>query len=356
MRVGLEPDVVQAGQDLFQALAARAMLRGLPNCPDAATEVVTLHSWTEGVNLPPARWGGKYREQLPDEHLAVPLDAGLWMDLFDDPIRGRDAWKIWRAQLQRCRAATEPIDRLLLLSWAVRGWELPDEWRDDSLAPARLYVREAVAALIRHALGGAEPAHVLFAEVLAARLAEPEPVSPVVLQALGSEFRVWKQRATPPSQAVEAWAERLAGTPGEALDAAYEQSIIDKAAVALMRALIERDIVTEIGEGDFLRAVPGDVGAQPLMPLLEKLAPEAWTAVQQERKERSGRLKGKQRRKLGARWLATTALLHALDTWFSEWFGESAAHIEVSTDEPARLQEEAQRGGLYLFGEAEAPA
>lgn len=345
--MGFDAESQQAIANLVRAVAARSAARATPYLDKSHNEAVTLHPWSENIALGPIRWGGAYAGMLPDRQLAAAVDGEVWKNLREDTIIGRDALAAAGKLFAVAKSTTEPLLLLLItVAFAKRMPAMPKEWRGQ--AEISILHHEALTGLVRQ-LGGGNPYATLAAELATVVVSPPIELPPAVLAAVGSDMRTWRTRATPPTQAIEPWAAALQNIDEEILEAAHDAYLQDEAVGAALTALLNRESGLELENARLWIGEAGSVQTLPSLAMLEKIAPDDFARIQHDIKEHAGRFKGKQRRQLGAHYLARLALLHAFDEWLRAFADDNEKVVEISGGEAARLAEEAARGGLYAF-------
>lgn len=347
VRVGIEPRLAEAQRQLAQALGGNVALRALPYVPEAQREVVTLSAWVENMALDEARWGGPYASYVPDALLAAPIDGGVFRATFEDPIRGRTAWQMLARLAKVLVGSDEPLGQLL--ATALEPEALPADWYKPELMPVRLMFAEAWAAVWRALLGGG-PAAVLLAEAVAGPY-HLDIVLPDALKArLKDEARPWKNRATPPTRAVQDWQPWIMQVVDEdTLEQAWLRSLRDRAAATILAKLLASERLVAFNDAAVWQAQEGFHSELPLLTALAKLDNDAYAQLLREHDDLSGRFKGKARRQAGAAYMAKLAVLSCFDAWAAELLAGGRAKLEVDYNDAARLREEASRGGIYAL-------
>jgi hypothetical protein len=356
IRLGFEPALPAAARRWYERAVGHALARAVLFVPADQRPVLLGQPWASDIILPPPRFGGDYRGLLPDELAAMPIDGVLWRAVRDD-IQVTDAVRDLGRLVQALARDGDPL-RPLVAGALVREGKLhpPAGWQDGPFAVARLLARETAALAWRGLLApkGDDPGAVLLAEALTVELAPPVQLPPEVRAGIEKEERGWKDRATPPGRAVQAWAEGwIAKLPEEILEAAWHESLLEEAQTATMRALARVDKAIETGDPAGLWGAPEDGPGPLLLRVLENIDPTAHGEILHRRKEEGGRFKGKARRLAGAQHLAKVAVSAAFDHWLRSLLDETMEVVEVQVLEAGALQEEAARGALYGFTAAE---
>lgn len=350
MRIGLDAPIVAACKRWQERTLGHALARAAAFVAVEERPILTRVPWASGILLPPIRFGGPFRGLLPDELSAMPIDGAYWQAARDDLAIGdalRDLTRLMRA----LRTDADPLGPAVVVALdRLAAPAVPPDWDEPPFPVARLFVREAAALAWRGLLrADAEDSFaVVLAEAVTARLAPPPLLPSPLLEGMQREQRGWKDRATPPARALEAWSEGwIAKLPDDLLEQGWREGLVEEAQIAALRGLARLDREIEIGDPRPLWATTEEGPDPALMRLLETVDHNAHGEILRRQKEEGGRFKGKHRRQLGAQYWARLAVAVSFDHWLKGLLDEARNLIEAEVLPEAQLREEAARGALY---------
>lgn len=342
LRVGVEERLDAAARTLNQRLLAAAALRSLPWLSPDRHDTIRLAPETEGIEVPPPRFGADFRGDHPDERAALPIDGSFWRSLRNDPLGVRDAWTLLASTLGDVPAADPTNARAVAaLALVPAGSIWPEAWSVGAFQPAREWAREVLAGTWRHLLGG-EPWAVVLAEALAVEQLGPVEAPRELAASLRGE-RGWRDRLTPPSRAPESWAGWADDLPEGLLEEGWRRAIHDELAEAVWKAFTRAETAIETSEPGHLWMVGEEGSDERLWNLAAKFEGDAHARLTRRHKDESGRLKGRRRRQAGAAYWARAGVGLAFETWALSLLEDARARLEVFVAPEARVLEEFER-------------